>query len=102
MNHVAIDLGGRESQICVRLPGGTIIGELKVPTNRLIELVKDLEPSRVVMETSAEAFRIADAARDAGHEVRVVPATLVRALGVGSRGIKTDQRDAQNLSKASC
>jgi hypothetical protein len=50
--------------------------------------------SRVVMETSAEAFRIADAALAAGHQVRVGPGTLVRLLGVGARGVKTDQRDA--------
>jgi transposase len=36
------------------------------------------------------------------HEVRVVPATLVRSLGVGARRIKTDRRDAQVLSEASC
>ena len=50
---------------------------------------------------SAEAFRIADAAIAAGHQVRVVPGTLVRLLGVGERGVKNDQRDAQQLSKAS-
>jgi len=33
------------------------------------------------------------------HAVR--RSTLVRLLGVGERGIKTDQRDAQQLSKAS-
>jgi transposase len=54
-----------------------------------------------VLETSSEAFKIADAARELGHEVRVVPATLVPSLGVGSRGIKTDRRDAQVLSEVS-
>jgi transposase len=56
----------------------------------------------VVVESCAEAFAVADAARKAGHQVAVVPTSLVRALGVGSRGIKNDVRDAQNLSKASC
>jgi transposase len=37
-----------------------------------------------------------------GHDVKVVAATLVRELGVGHRGIKTDKRDAQALSAASC
>jgi transposase len=58
--------------------------------------------ARVVVETCAEAFGVADAARKAGHEVAVVPATLVRSLGVGMRGIKTDVRDARNLAEASC
>jgi transposase len=101
MNHAAIDLGGKESQICIRQPDGTIIEERKVPTRKLTELVGTWAPSRVVMETSAEAFKIADAAIAAGHQVRVVPGTLVRLLGVGERGVKNDQRDAQQLSKAS-
>jgi transposase len=101
VQHVAIDLGSKESQICIRRPDGTILDERKHPTRKLVELVATWEKSRVVMETSAEAFRIADAAIAAGHQVRVVPATLVRLLGVGERGIKNDHRDAQQLSKAS-
>jgi len=101
MQHVAIDLGSKESQICIRRPDGSILDERKYPTRKLVELVATWEPSRVVMETCSEAFKIADAAKAAGHEVRVVPGTLVRLLGVGERGIKNDQRDAQQLSKAS-
>jgi transposase len=54
------------------------------------------------METSSEAFAIAAQAREAGHDVRIVPATLVRSLGVGARGVKTDKRDARVLSEVSC
>jgi transposase len=32
----------------------------------------------------------------------VVAATLVRALGIGQRGLKNDERDARTLSEASC
>jgi transposase len=102
MNHVAIDLGGRESQICVRGPDGTILEEKRHLTRSLETLMARWEPSRVIVETSAEAFRIADQAKAAGHEVRVVAATLVKSLGVGARGIKTDQRDARALSEVSC
>jgi transposase len=56
----------------------------------------------VVVETCSEAFAVADAALAAGHEVRVVPATLVRSLGVGARRLKTDRRDARVLSEVSC
>jgi transposase len=102
MQHVAIDLGGRESQICVRAQDGTIIEEKRHPTRLLDKLMTRWPQSRVIVETSAEAFRVADAAKAAGHEVRVVPATLVKTLGVGARGIKTDQRDARTLSEVSC
>ena len=101
MNHVAIDLGSRESQICVRGPDGVILEEKRYPTRKLTEFVTTLDPSRVILETSSEAFRVADAAKAAGHEVRVVPATMVRLLGVGERGVKNDQKDARQLSSAS-
>lgn len=102
MNHVAIDLGSKESQVCIRQPDGSIVVEKKHPTRRLGEWMKQWSPSRVILETSSEAFGVADAALAAGHEVRVVPATLAKQLGVGERGVKTDQRDARQLSKVSC
>jgi transposase len=55
-----------------------------------------------VLETCAEAFAVADVATASGHETVVVPATLAPSLGVGERGVKTDTRDARNLSEASC
>lgn len=102
MRHVAIDLGGRESQICVRSASGEIELEKRWPTARLVEWLKSQATSRVVLETCSEAFAIADGALEAGHEVRVVPASLVRSLGVGARRTKTDRRDAQILSEVSC
>jgi transposase len=102
MQHVAIDLGGTESQICVRSADGQVIEERKVATTRLEAFLRKQPTSRVVLETCSEAFRIADSAASCGHEVRVVPATLVRSLGVGARRIKTDRRDAQVLSEVSC
>jgi transposase len=102
MQHVAIDLGGRESQICVRSSSGAIEEEKRWPTARLVEWLEKQPKSRVIVETCSEAFAIADGALAAGHEVRVVPAALVRSLGVGSRRTKTDRRDAQILSEVSC
>jgi transposase len=101
MEHVAIDLGGRESQICVRAADGAIRVETRCRTTDLPNFFTDQAPSRVILETCAEAFHVAEHARKAGHDVRVVSATLVRALGVGSRRTKTDKRDAQILSEVS-
>lgn len=101
MDHIAIDLGGTESQICVRSSDGTIVEEVRWGTSRLGSYLKRRPPSRVILETSAEAFRVADTARELGHDVRVVAATLVPSLGVGARGVKTDRRDAQVLSEVS-
>jgi transposase len=102
MNHLAIDLGGRKSFVCLRGDDGQIIREGTVDTDKLESVLKGQARSRVVVETCAEGFGVADLATAHGHEVRVVPSTLVRALGVGARGIKTDQRDARALSEASC
>lgn len=102
MEHLAIDLGSRKSQICRRQADETIVEEGKVETAHLGVYLISLRPSRVVLETCAESFRIADLAKAAGHEVRVVPATLVKSLGVGARRTKNDRRDAQILSQVSC
>lgn len=103
VKHIAIDLGGRESQVCVRSESGELLQEGKHATAELAAVFKlQKEKSRVIVETSAEAFKVSDAAVQQGHEVRVVPATLVKALGVGDRRTKTDKRDAQILSQVSC
>jgi transposase len=103
VEHIAIDLGGRESQICVRNDQGEILEERRHPTERLGRYLAKRGPGgRVLLETSSEAFAIADVARECGHEVRVVPSSLVRALGVGERKLKNDQRDARKLSEMDC
>jgi len=101
MNHIAIDLGSKHSQICVRDAQGKILQEQKLANAELLQLF-DTPAALVSMETCAEAFCIADHARSKGHQVRVVPSTLVRSLGVGARRVKTDRKDAQALSEASC
>lgn len=35
MDHVAIDLGGRESQICIRRPNNDVHLERRIPTAKL-------------------------------------------------------------------
>ena len=102
MEHLAIDLGLRESQVCVRSADGTIVAEGRVRTSLLGSYLGRRGKSRVVVETGSGCFKVADAALQCGHEVRVVPATLVRSLGVGARRTKNDRRDAQVLSEVSC
>ena len=89
MEHVGIDLGGKESQVCIRTAEGTILVERRMRTATLKRWVAGRPPSRIVMETCTESFSIADAAMAAGHQVRVVPGLLVKSLGVGARGVKT-------------
>jgi transposase len=102
VEHLAIDLGGRKSQLCLRDGGGQILTEAKIVNEEIETWLKGVQPRRVIVETCTEAFAIADLAISFGHDVRVVPARLVRMLGVGARGKKTDLLDARALSEASC
>jgi transposase len=86
----------------VRSAGGEIVVESRLRTDKLIAFLQDRPPAQVIVETWTEAFRVAALAQPAGHDVRVVAATLVRSLGVGRRGLKNDVRDARVLSEAAC
>lgn len=101
MEHIGIDLGSVESQVCVRSAQGQIVEEFRCGTRGLGERLGGRPRSRVVMETCSEALGVADQLKAAGHDVRVVPATLAKTLGVGARGLKTDVRDARALSEVS-
>jgi hypothetical protein len=75
MEHIAIDLGSRESQICLRDETGRILQEKRHATSELRHYFAMRPPGgRVVVESSAEAFTVADWAAKLGHEARVVPA----------------------------
>jgi len=102
MSFIAIDLGARKSQICVRDAKGQIVEERRVSTVLLPAYLKGSSGGHVVVETSSEAFAVADVARECGHHVDVVPSVLSKALGVGYRGVKTDAKDARALSAAAC
>lgn len=101
MHHIAIDLGSRKSQVCIRDAMSTIIEEMSLGTTELSEWLGKQTQARVIVETCAESFAIAMAAKAAGHQVRVVPATLVKQLGVGERRLKNDKKDARKLSEVS-
>lgn len=103
MEHVGIDLGGRKSRVCVRSAQGEILEERTVATELIGPYMAKRPPSRVILETCAEAFWVADSVKALApvHDVRVVPSTLAPALGVGARRMKNDTRDARALSEAS-
>jgi hypothetical protein len=71
--------------VCVRASDGTVVEERRIPTASAGTYLQRRPTSRVVVETCAESFLVADQARAHGHEVRVVPATLVKSLGAGAR-----------------
>ncbi len=81
---------------------GRSTGTRRGSDKRYIERwLKKVEPSRVVMEACTQSAAVARLAQLHHHEAVVIPGTQVRALGVGARGIKTDERDAEVLARAS-
>lgn len=100
MEHVGIDLGKNHSHVVVVTQHGEIVRE-RVVTHSLPGWLKSRSRSRVVMEACTQSHAVATAALASGHEAIVVPTAVVRALGVGARGIKTDERDAEALANAS-
>lgn len=101
MEHIGIDLGARHSHLVVMSPSGQKQSQHVVATVDLPHWLSQQQPSHVVMEACTQSPVIARAAQASEHKTKVVPGQLVRLLGVGARGIKTDQRDAEALARAS-
>jgi transposase len=70
--------------VCVRNSAGDAVEEARRPTRGLGPWLDTQAPARVIIETCTEAFRLAGIVREHGHDVRVVAATLVCSLGVGT------------------
>ena len=100
MDHVGIDLGSLKSHVCVLDGAGALRAQREVPTAELATYLGRFK-GRAVMESCTQSRKVAELARAAGLDVVVVPGTFVRQLGVGSRGIKTDVKDAEHLARAS-
>lgn len=100
MEYVGIDLGKKRSDICILSEEGSISERLSMATPQLPGWLQSRPPARMVMETSTQSRLIQKCALEAGHDVTVVPGHVVRTLGVGRRGLKTDKRDAEVLAYA--
>jgi transposase len=105
VKHIGIDLAKTHSNVVVLSSEGSELGRSKVRTCELGGWLgrqkQGDEVVRVVMETCTQSLYVARAAQQAGLETVVIPGHVIRALGVGARGIKTDDRDAEVLARAS-
>lgn len=101
MEHIGIDLGASRSAVCVVSSEGTVLLERTIQTSEIERVLSKRPASRAAIESCAESRLVAIRVREQGHDVRVVPAVFVRSLGIGTRRIKTDKRDARSLAMAS-
>jgi transposase len=101
MEHIGIDLGAKKTHIAVKNAQGDKVLQTEVPTGNLGTWLKMRPHGRVVMESCTQSIAVSRLSLEAGHQTVVIPGYAVRSLGIGRRGIKTDNRDADVLAQAS-
>ena len=101
MEHIGIELGAKTSHLVVFDQSGALLLRTSVRTPALGAWLRGRPMSRVVMESCTQSHAVARLSQQAKHTTVVIPRTVVRALGIGRRGIKTDDKDAETLALAS-
>jgi transposase len=101
MDHAAIDLHKKESQIRIVTEAGEVL-DRRVPTSRAaFTAVFGSRPGlRVLVEASTESEWVAQHLETLGHEVVVADPNYAPMYGTRSRRIKTDLRDTVALADA--
>jgi transposase len=93
-----LDLGDKDSQICICTPEGTIVEQAKVRTTTpgLARRFQSCEPMRIALETGTHSPWVSRLLSQWGHEVLVANPRKVRLIGNSRR--KNDRLDAQSLA----
>ena len=94
---VGIDLAKSVFQVCVIALSGSVLFNKKFSRVKLIEWLKDLEPTVIAMESCATGHFWGRKLQSAGHTVRLIPAQHVKAF---CRVHKTDSGDALAITEA--
>ena len=101
MEHSAIDLHKKDSQIRIVTEAGEII-DRRVPTRReaFTRLFAERPATRILLEASTESEWVARHLEALGHEVVVADPNYAAMYGTRNRRIKTDDRDVAALTDA--
>jgi transposase len=102
MTNVGMDLGKKQSELCVLDERDTVTERGRVRTQReaLTKRFANVPPCRIAIESCRDTGWVFDHLTALGHEVVVVDTTRARALGIGQGRRKTDRRDAEALARA--
>lgn len=102
MDRLGIDLGKRQSDVCVMDNHMKIIERFKIRTTRtaLSERFANRPLCQIAFESGRDSGWIAAHLESLGHDVLVVDTTRVRTIGIGLGKRKTDRKDAENLARA--
>ena len=101
MKKVGMDLGKRQSDVCVLDEEGNIEQRCRIKTSRksLSRLLANREECEVAIESCRDSGWVHDHISGLGHEVVVVDTTRARTIGIGLGRRKTDRRDAEVLAR---
>lgn len=101
MDHAAIDLHKKESQIRIVTDAGEVIDRRVATTREALRAVfEERPPLRVLLEASTESEWVAQVLEALGHSPIVADPNWAPMYGARSRRVKTDLRDTVALAEA--
>jgi len=101
VNHIGIDLGRKNSQICILTQGGELIERgVRTERERFAATLKNHRGARVLLEAGTESEWVARCLEDLGHEVIVADPNYAPMYARLQRKVKTNRRDARALAEA--
>lgn len=102
MKKVGIDLGKKQSDVCVVREEHQVAERFRVRTTRsgLSAKFANREACEVGIESCRDAGWVYEHLAGLGHKVVVIDTSRARAIGIGVGRRKTDRRDAELIARA--
>jgi transposase len=102
MEHGAIDLHTKHSQIRIVTADGTVVLDRRIVTrpDQFAAMFGGRDRLRILLEASTESEWVATCLEGLGHEVVVADPNFAAMYGTRTRRIKTDRRDVAALADA--
>ncbi len=96
---IGIDLGDRQSYVCVLDADGEVVEESRIATTpkALRARFESLAPTRIALEVSGHSAWISELLKEVGHEVFVANARKLRMIFQNDS--KNDRLDAEQLAR---
>jgi len=102
MKKIGMDLGKRQTDVCVLDEQGNVEQRCRIKTRRsaLSKLLANKEECEVAIESCRDSGWVHGHIKSLGHSVVVIDTTRARSIGIGLGRRKTDRRDAEALARA--
>jgi transposase len=102
MKNVGMDLGKKQSDVCVIDEHGEVVERYRIRTNKkaLSGRFINVPRCKIAIEACRDSGWVSRHLKKLGHTVVVVDTTRARSVGIGHGRRKTDRRDAEALARA--